>query len=72
MKSSDELIQEISDYIERQKAKEKRFAYYPSLEMTREIAGVVELHFKSLGYVTEFRRCAQCNNKYDVSLEWTL
>jgi recombinational DNA repair protein (RecF pathway) len=67
---SNGLIQEFSEYIERLKLKGKNIAYYPSLEMDHDTSTKVELHFQSLGYITNFRRCAQCNSKYDVILEW--
>lgn len=70
MKTASELIVEISSYIERLRLKEKHVAYYPSLEMTPYMASVVERYFDSLGFLTEFRKCAQCLNKYDVTIEF--
>jgi hypothetical protein len=70
MKSSDELIQEITEYIERLKDRDKNIAYYPSLEMDSETANKVELHFQGIGYITNFRKCKQCVSKYDCIFEF--
>ncbi len=70
MKTTEQLIVEIGNYIERLRKRNKKIVYYPSLEMTRQTARDVENYFLSLGYTTSFKRCIQCANRYDVILEW--
>lgn len=71
MKTIDELILEIQRYIDIQKEKGIKWIYYPSLEITQETYVKLENHFKDLGYITEFRKCASCLNKADITIGWT-
>ena len=62
MKSSDEWIEEI----ERALARSPKERYFGILHMDSQTAGTVEIYFKNKGYTTEFSRCHQCENKWDV------
>ncbi len=66
MKNFDEWKVDIESYIERLKKRNKTDAYYPSAEMTQETAKQLESYFLSVGYITSFKRCFQCVNRYDI------
>jgi len=70
MKTAEQWVSEIQNYIVAQKQKGKFWIYYPSAEMKQQTYVLVEKHFADLGYITEFRVCASCLNKVDITIGW--
>ena len=69
MKSASEWITEIDFEITRLKLNGRHTFYQFSVDMTKDIAGEIERYFKDK-YDTEFRRCQQCVNKYDIIIQF--
>ena len=63
-----ELLAEIS----RLKNKGKSYCYHPMVELSDADAKNLEqwLRNPELKYTVEFRKCAQCLNKYDITIGW--
>jgi len=72
MKTSEEWIKDIESKIETLRTKGIKSLFYPSSKMTSSTAASVEIHFKELGYDTEFKKCFRCNNKWDIIIQWSL
>lgn len=73
MKSADEWYVEILAEIIRLKSREKKYCYYPNVDMTDSIAGELKrlLSNPDFNYTeVTFRKCAQCLNKYDITIGW--
>ncbi len=70
MKSYDEYIEEITESIEISKQKNRKSIYLISAEMTNNIANGIKSYFEVLDYDVETKRCAVCQNVFDIIINW--
>lgn len=69
MKTYDDWVIEIETRIAELKLKGRNTYYNISAKMTKPIATKLENYF-SKSYEVEFKRCLQCENKYDIIITW--
>lgn len=74
MKTTSDWIIELMAEISRLKNKGKSYCYHPNVELSEDVARELEraLRNPEWNYTVEFRKCAQCLNKYDITIGWTL
>jgi hypothetical protein len=74
MKTANEWFIELMAEISRLKNRNKIYCYHPMVELSEADAKELErsLRDPEFGYTVEFRKCAQCLNKYDIVIGWTL
>jgi hypothetical protein len=72
MKTANDWMSELLAEISRLKNKGKAYCYHPMVELSDEDAKELErsLRDPKLGYSVEFKKCAQCLTKYDITISW--
>jgi len=72
MKTANDWMIELMAEISRLKNRNKTYCYHPMVELSDDDAKNLErmLRNPELKYTVEFRKCAQCLNKYDITIGW--